>query len=589
MIKTLLLLSSILIFSCAHQRANNTQNNTAFRDFRESTLVYRSPASFWDIFKAPRIDLQQLTEEDDRKLEQLFFHSLIWREKAHNYYNILIKYQNKQPLNDNEKQLLVLYAQKAYKSNKELKSNEGRRPLSSFLIKNLHRTFSEYKTIFTAIEDIVKQHDWFLRRNYKFIISTKMPTGEDKEAWHRYQMEKITGLHSADDDEFVQPFIINPHDINGIIMIEKVKYLLAAALLFYDNYLYAIRYYQDNLQLRKLINYDREENHYFLQNVSEYFHSFTYFSRLNTTINLFNEINKFETKTSPRYLPSSIEAFSNKIVINSYMYQIFRKINSATLLKNKFNFYLETITMVNSHALDQTTNTLSKAFGNVVGQFQSRHGKLLSLSKQEQKAITKQLKPLDILLEKTPFRLTDKFIPGHFGHAAIWIGTEKDLKQLGIWDHPLVTPYHYFIRRGHSIVEALRPGVQINTFQHFLDIDDLAILRSTEKFDRQTTIRYLLNAFAQIGKDYDFNFDVETDAKIVCSELIYVTFDDMDWITEKAMGRYTISPDNVATKVMQENSFYPILIYHDGKELASPLEKQMYNLLQKRYEKLKYK
>ena len=30
----------------------------------------------------------------------------------------------------------------------------------------------------------------------------------------------------------------------------------------------------------------------------------------------------------------------------------------------------------------------------------------------------------DILLEKTPFRLTDKLIPGYWGHAAVWIGGE---------------------------------------------------------------------------------------------------------------------------------------------------------------------
>ena len=46
------------------------------------------------------------------------------------------------------------------------------------------------------------------------------------------------------------------------------------------------------------------------------------------------------------------------------------------------------------------------------------------------------LRPLDILLEKTPFRRTDMFIPGHFGHVAIRTGAEAELRAIGAWDDP---------------------------------------------------------------------------------------------------------------------------------------------------------
>ena len=39
---------------------------------------------------------------------------------------------------------------------------------------------------------------------------------------------------------------------------------------------------------------------------------------------------------------------------------------------------------------------------------------------------------LDLLLEKTPFRLTDKTIPGFWGHVGLWIGDQQDLEELGI-------------------------------------------------------------------------------------------------------------------------------------------------------------
>ena len=120
------------------------------------------------------------------------------------------------------------------------------------------------------------------------------------------------------------------------------------------------------------------------------------------------------------------------------------------------------------------------------------------------------------------------------------------------------------------VIEALRPGVQINTLQHFLNIDDLGVIRFNG-LTIENKRSYLLNAFSQIGKSYDFNFDVESKNEIVCSELIYVSFDDLDWNTEKTMGRFTISPDNVVQK-LSNNNVEPVLLYINGTEITKNIE-----------------
>ena len=97
-----------------------------------------------------------------------------------------------------------------------------------------------------------------------------------------------------------------------------------------------------------------------------------------------------------------------------------------------------------------------------------------------------------------------------------------------------------------------------------MDVDDVAILRPKKSGDDEVCVR----AFRQLGKEYDFNFDVETIDKIVCSELVYQVFTDVKWPTEKALGRYTISPDNVAVKA-HNGPFELVLFYHDGK-VSSP-------------------
>ena len=85
----------------------------------------------------------------------------------------------------------------------------------------------------------------------------------------------------------------------------------------------------------------------------------------------------------------------------------------------------------------------------------------------------------------------------------------------------------------------------------------------------ETQIREsLLRAFQQVGKQYDFNFEVETLGKITCSELPYHVYPGVDWETEEQLGQFTISPDQVAAQVFGEETPFQLLdFYHDGEHV----------------------
>src|SRR5690606_10100420 len=144
---------------------------------------------------------------------------------------------------------------------------------------------------------------------------------------------------------------------------------------------------------------------------------------------------------------------------------------------------------------------------------------------------------------------------GHYGHIAIYLGTERQLKDLGIWEHPIIKPHQADIKRGKVILEALRPGVWLNTLEEFMNIDELTLWRQDNVHsDRDEMLRIYERGFAQLGKDYDFNFDVNTLDKIVCSELIYHAFGRINWPVKYVLGRPTISPDNIAEVAYYENN-----------------------------------
>lgn len=229
------------------------------------------------------------------------------------------------------------------------------------------------------------------------------------------------------------------------------------------------------------------------------------------------------------------------------------------------------------HSLADTVSRLSKTFGNTVGRFQSRRGYLYG-QKNVEMEILQVLRPGDVLLEKTPFRLTDKFIPGYWGHNAIWLGNEAELKDLGIWEDPMIQPLQAHIRSGKSILEALRPGVTLNRLGHFMDIDSFAILRRPNMSDDERR-KVVLRAASQYGKDYDFGFDVETQDTLVCSELMFMAYTDVPFRLEKALGRFTINPDSVAEAGVA-GVFDVITLIQSGELALGDLREAMKQLLQ---------
>jgi hypothetical protein len=116
---------------------------------------------------------------------------------------------------------------------------------------------------------------------------------------------------------------------------------------------------------------------------------------------------------------------------------------------------------------------------------------------------------------------------------------------MGALELPVVRKHLGAIESGHVVLEALRGGVVLNTLERFLNVDDVAVLRAQDQ--TPDAIRNSVGlALSNFGKRYDFNFDVNTTETIVCSELAYVSFPQIDFVTKQVFTSFTISPDDIA-------------------------------------------
>ena len=367
------------------------------------------------------------------------------------------------------------------------------------------------------------------------------------------------------------------YNIDSQLRLKGIMLSLGAALTLHDNYLLGTLLFEQDNRLRKIIN-DPDMGFGVIANklaeMTLAANSIENRHRIRSVLEFYEK-----EKTSIPLEEEDLDfAYLELLIESSPSYNYVKKIRINEIASKKFVAFERIVLDAISESKDEGFDMISGLFGNTMGLYESRKGKLYA-NEDVRKNIQANLQPLDILLEKTPFRLTDKFIPGHFGHVAIWTGSKAELIDMELWDNDYVKAHAGKISSSENtdskdenqIIEALRSGVQLSSLEHFMNIDDFAILRPIfpEETDKELRKEALLMAFRQLGKAYDFNFDVNTTDKIVCSELAYVSFPSMDWPTDKTLGRHNISPDNVAKLAWNNLPLELVLFYHDGALIAA--------------------
>jgi len=348
--------------------------------------------------------------------------------------------------------------------------------------------------------------------------------------------------------------------------LKGVMISLSSALVLYDNYLLAVSLFEGDGKLRRILNEQDpgyEVKRAELAKITMNYDSISNRKRVRKAIRFYEkELKKFE----PGFTAPLETAYVATLIKQSPSYGMVKEWSPFYVIGRKLGFFGAVTSDTLTGLEREGTSLFSMMFGNAVGLVETRKGKLYG--RDDVKAdITGNLRAGDILLEKTPFRLTDKLIPGYWGHAAVWTGSEAELRELGIWDHPVVVRYRSEIGKGRRVVEALRSGVEMNSIEHFLNIDSIGILRKPVS-SREERANIVIQALRQVGKPYDFNFDVESKGRVYCSKLVYLCYSGMDWPTKRSLGRTTFTPDDVAIKAVQGGSLQLVTFYHEGNRVS---------------------
>jgi len=413
-----------------------------------------------------------------------------------------------------------------------------------------------------------------IRRYYEFTSDLKHFSDSCRDA-DRYN-NSVRKFHLLYDEE--------SKSISDLQLMHKLISTLADLLIF-ENLRFQYKVVESNPSLQQKLNeleVDGKTDHY--SNLIKNWLSRGARLRFSKTLDLLDE-----KKTRLDQLESDGELYliALRDRLDTTLVEEIR--DSSTLwgrIQGHFKRYLAKFNVRHRKRLNWTEYYISRVFGNAAGSL-NMQALLSSISKEDLTKIRDEvLLPGDIIVEKTAGAITDKFIPGHFGHVAVYIGRPEQLSDFKTNDgnpllkHPMALEYLPLLSQGATTVEAVRPGTRLEDIAHW-KITDLAVLRPAS-YPKEELSHALLKALSYVGTVYDFRFDVNTESVVVCSELPFQIFDGINFRTHKQAGRWTISPDDIAVLAgpsgqnTEDRPFELQYFIHETKEVPENKRFQLY-------------
>lgn len=218
------------------------------------------------------------------------------------------------------------------------------------------------------------------------------------------------------------------------------------------------------------------------------------------------------------------------------------------------------------------------------------------ISDQDIRDIHEVLAPGDIFFQRREWNLTNAGIPGYWTHAALFVGDSLDrvilssddsVKQWvrsmdlasGSFEELLSIHYPAAYRANvrldssnasHSVIESLSPGVVFQTLDVSLDCDGVGVLRP--RLSNLEKAQAIYRSFKYFGRNYDYNFDFLTDSTLVCSELVYKTFEPsetftgVNFVAENVAGRFTAPANKMVQQFDREHGVINLdfVCFYDG-------------------------
>ncbi|TWU60581.1 hypothetical protein Poly51_08590 [Rubripirellula tenax] len=173
----------------------------------------------------------------------------------------------------------------------------------------------------------------------------------------------------------------------------------------------------------------------------------------------------------------------------------------------------------------------------LVSSISTKPGHVARLPAHVADAIAAIIQPGDVFVTRKEAAVTNYFLPGFWPHAAMYVGNDQ-------------------------VVESLKDGVRVRTMDSPLGNDAIALIRPT--LPAPQIDQAIRRAHSHVGKPYDFDFDFTRSDRMVCTEVVYRSYEGlggMSFELKKRAGRQTISAEDLLELAVAGQSFSTVAVY----------------------------
>ncbi|NAZ37059.1 YiiX/YebB-like N1pC/P60 family cysteine hydrolase [Rubellimicrobium sp. CFH 75288] len=166
-----------------------------------------------------------------------------------------------------------------------------------------------------------------------------------------------------------------------------------------------------------------------------------------------------------------------------------------------------------------------------------------------QEWVVAQAEPFDVIVVSGKQYLWARVTPGYFTHAAIYLGTEAELRAAGLWAHPALDPWRALLRDRAMVVEASGLAVEVLPLEQVMRVDALALLRPPAVGGRARDER-LGRLMGLVGEPFDPRFDGDDRGALYCTELVQAAMPETRLRSREVAGRALLHPDSVVADAL---------------------------------------
>ena len=147
------------------------------------------------------------------------------------------------------------------------------------------------------------------------------------------------------------------------------------------------------------------------------------------------------------------------------------------------------------------------------------------------------IQPGDVFVTRKEHAATNYFLPGYWPHAAFYIG-------------------------GNDVIEALKDGVRHRDLGSPFSNDAVALIRP--KLNSSIVDEAIARARTHLGKPYDFDFDFTRSDRLVCTEVVYRSYEGLGGVAfelTRRAGRETLAAEDLLRMAIAGEHFETVVVY----------------------------